>query len=150
MTRMTMVRATFRKASFELLACAFAGASRKNKTSGVGCSSLQKWRIAAVAEIVGQERSKEINPEIFKRAGVSRNPRRSRLRRRQRQFVSPFGSTAIIASLPLLASLRARTEPAILMRKPSRIIFWNPGASRPLASKTARDANSEGFFWRCS
>jgi hypothetical protein len=30
-----MVRATFRKACLEFLACAFAGASRKNKTGGV-------------------------------------------------------------------------------------------------------------------
>src|SRR5208337_486856 len=42
---------------------------------------------------------------------------------RQRQFVSPFGSTAIIASLPLLASFRARAEPVLLMRKRSASSF---------------------------
>jgi hypothetical protein len=53
----------------------------------------------------------------FQAGGVSLNPRRSNLRRRQCQFVSPFGSTAIIASLPLLASFRARAEPTVLTRK---------------------------------
>lgn len=61
----------------------------------------------------------------------------------------PFGSTAIIASLPLLASFRARAEPVVLIRKTIRIIGRNPSASRPLPSKTDRDTNLEGFFWRC-
>jgi hypothetical protein len=81
--------------------------------------------------------------------GVSLNPRRSSLRRRLCQFVSLFGSTAIIASLPLLASFRARAEPTVLTRKMIRIIYRNPSASRPLPSKTDRDTNLEGFFWRC-
>ena len=72
MTLMTMGRATFRKVPFEFWACAFAGASRKNKTSGVVRSTLQSWRIAAVAETGGEDRSTEIAPEIFKRAGISR------------------------------------------------------------------------------
>jgi hypothetical protein len=55
----------------------------------------------------------------------------------------------IIALLPLLASFRARAEPVVLTRKTIRIIFRNPGASRPLACKSDRDADSEGFFWRC-
>ena len=33
---------------------------------------LQSWRIAAVAETGGEDRSTEIAPEIFKRAGISR------------------------------------------------------------------------------
>ena len=60
-----------------------------------------------------------------------------------------FGSTAIIASLPLLASFMARAEPVVLHKKTTRITYRNPGASRPLPSKTHRDTNLEGFFWRC-
>ena len=85
----------------------------------------------------------------FQAGGDISRPRRSSLRRRQCQLVSPFGSTANIASLPLLASFGARAEPMVLTRKTIRIIYLNPSASRPRPSKTDRDTNLEGFFWRC-
>ena len=140
----------FSEGPFRILGLRFCRCVKKEQNQrGVGRSSLQSWRIAAVAETGGEERSTEIKTEILKRAGTSRAPRQSSLRRRQCQFVSPFGSIAIIASLPLLASFRARAEPVVLTRKTIRIIYRDPSASRPLPSKTHRDTNLEGFFWRC-
>jgi len=103
-------------------------------------------RIAAIAETGGEERSTEIDPGI---SSGREHRALAELKCRHRQFVSPFGTTAIIASLPLLASFRARAEPMVLTRKTIRIIHRNPGASRPQASKAPRNASSEGFFWRC-
>ncbi len=102
-------------------------------------------RIAAGAETGGEDRSTEIDP------GIKRREHRAlaELQCRHRQFVSAFGSTAIMASLPLLASLRARAEPVEVTRKTIRTIYRNPSASRPLPSKTHRDTNLEGFLWRC-
>jgi hypothetical protein len=149
MTLMTMVRATFWKASSNFGLALLPVRQERTKPAAWARSPLQSCQIAAVAEIVAQGRSKEINPAIFKRAGVSRNPRRSSLRRRQCQFVSPFGSTAIIASCPLLASLQGKSGANGAHKKTIRIIYLNPSASRPLPSKTDRDTNLEGFFWRC-
>jgi hypothetical protein len=98
------------------------------------------------AETGGEERSTEIDPGI---SSGREHRALAELQCRHRQFVSPFGTTAIIASLPLLASFRARAEPVVLTRKAIRIIYRNPSASRPLPSKTDRDTNLEGFFWRC-
>jgi hypothetical protein len=85
-----MVRAIFRKVSFEFWACAFTGASRKNKTGAAWAAVLAGLAVCCVGD-----------PEIFKREGVSRKPwttQPTARPARQHQFVS-FGSTATTVSL---------------------------------------------------
>ena len=128
----------FSEGPFRILACAFAGASRKNKTSGAGRRSCS-WRFAA---------------SLIRRSSSGRenlaNPGRPSLRRGQHGNTSsspsdPPPSPCLFIFSKSLSKDRIsdRTKMTI------RINFRNPGASRPPTSKTLRDANSEGFFWRC-
>ena len=146
MTLMTMVRATFRKVPFEFWACAFAGASRKNKISGVGRSSFQNW--ADCCDRGNRERRTEHGDRSgdFKRAGASR-PRRATVsaspvclalrNHRDHRFASTF------------SKFEGKSGTNGAHKKTTRIIYLNLSASRPLPSKTHRDTNLEGFFWRC-
>ena len=146
MTLMTMVRATFREASFEFWACAFAGASRRDKTGGVGRSSFQNWADCCDRGDRGRRTEHGDRSGDFKRAEASR-PRRDTIsaspvclalrNHRDHRFASTF------------SKFQSKSGAGGAHKKTIRIIYLNPSASRPLPSKTHRDTNLEGFLWRC-
>jgi len=111
---MTMVRATFRKALSNFRLAPLPVRQEGTKPAAWVAHPSRTGRIAAIAETGGEDRSTEIDPGI---SSGREHRALAELKCRHRQFVSPFGTTAIIASLPLLASFRARAEPVVLTRK---------------------------------
>ena len=146
MTLMTMVRALFWKASFEFWACAFVRCVKKEQNRRPGPLSLPEPGGLLRSRRAGAKNGARRSIRGFQ-AGGSIAPRRATVPaspvclavriHRDHRFASTF------------SKFRARAEPMVLTRKTIRTIYRNPSASRPLPSKTDRDTNLEGFFWRC-
>ena len=104
----------FSEGPFRILGLRFCRCVKKEQNQRRAPLPWRAGGIASVAETGGEDRSTEIDPGT-----LSEREHRAlaELQCRHRQFVSPFGTTAIIASLPLLASFRARAEPVVLTRK---------------------------------
>jgi len=106
---------SFLEGSFRILGLRFCPVRQEGtKPAAWAAHPSRTRRIAAITVTGGEDRSTKIDPGIS--SGRARRVL-AELQCRLRQFVSPFGTTAIIASLPLLASLRARAEPMVLTRK---------------------------------
>ena len=106
---------SFLEGLFRILGLRFCPVRQEGtKPAAWAAQPFRTARIAAVAETGGEDRSTEIDPGI---SSGREHSALAELKCRYRQFVSRFGTTAIIASLPLLASLRAKAEPVVLTRK---------------------------------
>ena len=136
----------FSAGPFRILGLRFCRCVKKEQTGGVGRSSFQNWADCCDRGD-GRRRTKHGDRSgAFKRAGASR-PRRATVSappvclalRNHRDH--RFAST--------LSKFQSKSGAGGAHKKTIRIIYLNPSASRPLPSKTHRDTNLEGFFWRC-